>query len=71
MSQTAESTSHMKLPYLYPYQVSKSVIYNEALRWLDAIIHLAVETRHSNNIPTNPANQQRFIVGPDPDETGA
>ena len=57
---------NLKLPYLAPAQAQKHVTHNEALRQLDAIVQLSVNSV-TNTPPESPENGWREIIGPDPD----
>ena len=53
----------LALPYILPSQAQKHVTHNEALRILDAIIHLSALDRGLTSPPVNPQNGDRYIVG--------
>ncbi len=57
-----EETDHLRLPYLIAAQAQKHVTHNEALRGLDAVVHLAVEDRNLSAPPANPADGARYLV---------
>lgn len=59
----SEITYHHKLPYILPSQAQKHVTHNEALRMLDAIVHLGVDEIGIAVAPTEPTEGQRFIIG--------
>ena len=59
MSQTSPLLS---LPYIQPAQAQKHVTHNEALRRLDALVQLSVESRSQSAPPVDPADGARFIV---------
>ena len=59
MSQTSPLLS---LPYIQPAQAQKHVTHNEALRRLDALVQLSVESRALSAPPASPADGARFIV---------
>ena len=40
-----DQTPNLKLPYIMPSQAQKHVTHNEALRFLDAVVHLSVKSR--------------------------
>ena len=63
-----DATENLNLPYIMPSQAQKHVTHNEALRALDAILHLAVKSRSITNPPPDPAVGDRYIL-PD-DATG-
>ncbi len=54
----------LQLPYLQPSQAQKHVTHNEALRLLDVIVQIAVESATLATPPSTPTNGQRWIVGP-------
>lgn len=53
----------MGLPYLEPAQAQKHVTHNEALRILDAVTQLAVQSAGQTEPPAEPADGNRHIVG--------
>jgi hypothetical protein len=57
-----EETTHLNLPYILPSQAQKHVTHNEALRALDALVHLSVIDRHLASPPAAPADGDRYIV---------
>ncbi|NAZ35656.1 DUF2793 domain-containing protein [Rubellimicrobium sp. CFH 75288] len=59
-----DTSPHLGLPYLLPGQAQKHVTHNEALRLLDAIVHLAVEDRDRPAPPASAEEGQRHIVSP-------
>lgn len=59
MSQTSPLLS---LPYIQPAQAQKHVTHNEALRRLDALVQLSVESRALTEPPTSTGEGARFIV---------
>ena len=62
----SDTTTNLELPYIAPAQAQKHVTHNEALRKLDAIVHLAVIDRDIGVPPAAPAEGDRYIVGPSP-----
>ena len=58
-----ENTTWLKLPYLAAGQAQKHVTHNEALRMLDAIVHIRVEDRGREAPPALPEDGQRFALG--------
>ncbi|MGB3718553.1 MAG: DUF2793 domain-containing protein [Hyphomicrobiaceae bacterium] len=58
-------TPNLKLPYIAPAQAQKHVTHNEAIRALDALLHIAVEDRDLSEPPAEPAEGARYIVGDD------
>lgn len=61
-----DSTPNLALPYIMPAQAQKHVTHNEALRALDAIVHLAVQDKDLSTPPASPAAGVRYIVGASP-----
>ena len=59
---TEEATAKLSLPYLMPSQAQKHVIHNEAIRMLDAIVHLSVRDRDLSTPPASPAEGDRYLV---------
>ena len=57
-----DDTPNLKLPIIAAAQAQKHVTHNEALRALDAIVQLAVETADLASPPTAPAEGARYIV---------
>lgn len=57
-----ESTPNLLLPYIMPSQAQKHVTHNEALRVLDALVHLAVLDRDLTAPPSAPDEGDRYIV---------
>ena len=58
----AESTSNLALPYILSAQAQKHVTHNEALRHLDALVHLSVVSKTQATPPTDPPDGDRYIV---------
>ena len=56
-------TPNLALPYIMAAQAQKHVTHNEAIRALDALVHLAVIDRDSTAPPDDPAEGDRHIVG--------
>ncbi len=61
-----EETALLRLPYVMPSQAQKHVTHNEALRMLDAILHIRVEDRGRDEPPADPVEGQRHVVGEEP-----
>lgn len=55
---------HLGIPFLEAAQAQKHVTVNEALRRLDALLHLAVTSRDLAAPPEEPEEGARYIVGP-------
>ncbi len=58
----SDNTTHLLLPYIQASQAQKHVTHNEALRLLDAMIHLSVLDRDLTTPPISPADGDRHIV---------
>lgn len=58
-----DETSNLALPYILPNQAQKHVTYNEALRMLDAVVQIGVESRSRSEPPAAPTEGARFIPG--------
>lgn len=57
-----DTTHNLKLPYIMAAQAQKHVTHNEALRMLDAILHLSVLDKDLTLPPGAPGEGERFIV---------
>lgn len=57
-----DQTPNLKLPYILPSQAQKHVTHNEALRLLDAVVHLSVRSRSRTDAPETPAGGDRYLV---------
>lgn len=57
-----ENTPLLNLPYLAAAQAQKHVTHNEALRMLDAIVQIAVESQSSTAPPSAPQEGERYII---------
>lgn len=55
-----DKSSLLNLPFIQPAQAQKHITHNEALRTLDALVQLSVETR--SQAPTTPEAGTRYIV---------
>jgi hypothetical protein len=62
-------TTHLALPYLSAAQAQKHVTHNEALRRLDGLVQLAVESSAAVTPPGSPVEGARYLLGASP--TGA
>ncbi len=60
-----DQTPNLKLPYILPSQAQKHVTHNEALRLLDAVVHLSVRSRSRTDAPETPAGGDRYLVAAD------
>jgi len=57
-----DQTPNLKLPYIMPSQAQKHVTHNEAIRLLDAVVHLSVRSQSQTTAPVTPASGDRYIV---------
>lgn len=57
-----ETTPNLKMPYILPSQAQKHVTHNEALRYLDALLHLSVASRQYTSPPVNTREGERYLV---------
>ena len=57
-----EQSANLQLPYIMPSQAQKHVTHNEAIRSLDALVHLAVLDRDLSAPPASPADGARYLV---------
>lgn len=57
-----DQTPNLGLPYILPSQAQKHVTHNEALRLIDAVVHLNVKSRVQTGAPDAPAEGDRYIV---------
>ncbi|RUO97834.1 DUF2793 domain-containing protein [Hyphomicrobium sp.] len=55
-------TPNLALPYILASQAQKHVTHNEAIRALDCLVQLGVESRTLTSPPTSPADGDRYIV---------
>lgn len=58
----SQSSPLLSLPYIQPAQAQKHVTHNEALRRLDALVQLSVDSRALTEPPVAPVDGARFIV---------
>jgi hypothetical protein len=57
-----EQSANLELPYIMPSQAQKHVTHNEAIRSLDALVHLAVVDRDLAAPPASPADGDRYLI---------
>ncbi len=57
-----EKSDNLKLPYIMPSQSQKHVTHNEAIRQLDALVHLSVVSQDLVQPPGTPATGERYII---------
>ena len=55
-------TFHLGLPFLEAAQAQKHVTVNEALRRIDALLHLSVASRLAGPLPETPGDGARYIT---------
>jgi hypothetical protein len=58
----SDTTPNLRLPYIMSAQAQKHVTHNEAIRALDALIQLSVETRTRSAPPSAPADGARYLI---------
>ncbi len=58
-------TENLKLPYIMPSQAQKHVTHNEAIRQLDALVHLSVVSSELAQPSASPTAGDRYIVAQD------
>ncbi|GAA5666652.1 hypothetical protein Brsp07_05168 [Brucella sp. NBRC 14130] len=61
-----DQTPNLKMTYILPSQAQKHVTHNEALRLLDAVVHLSVKSRNRVEAPETPASGDRYLVAAAP-----
>lgn len=57
-----DATENLNLPYILPAQAQKHVTHNEAIKALDALLHLTVASRNIAAPPASPSAGARYIV---------
>ena len=57
-----EKSENLQLPYIMPNQAQKHVTHNEAIRYLDALLQISVESRELSQSPAEPKIGSRYIV---------
>lgn len=57
-----DQSANLQLPYIMPSQAQKHVTHNEAIRTLDALVHLAVLDRDLSAPPGSAADGDRYLV---------
>ncbi|MEM1375777.1 MAG: DUF2793 domain-containing protein [Pseudomonadota bacterium] len=63
---TDQITTRLELPYIMPSQAQKHITHNEALRALDAQIHLALKGVNVDTPPAEPMEGDAYYVGDSP-----
>lgn len=64
-----DTSPNLALPYIIAAQAQKHVTHNEAIRGLDALVHLMVLDKDLSTPPGSPSDGDRYIVAASP--TGA
>ncbi len=57
------NTPNLELPYIQPAQAQKHVTHNEAIRKLDALVHIGIVSRTLSQPPQTAGEGARYIVG--------
>lgn len=65
----SDFSTNLQLPYLMPAQAQKHVTVNEALRRMDVLVQMSVQSRTTAAQPASPGDGQLWILPPD--KTGA
>lgn len=63
---TTES-DNLSLPYIMPAQAQKHVTHNEAIRMLDGLVQIQLESLDADTPPQEPASGERHAIGSNPD----
>jgi hypothetical protein len=58
-----DTSPALSLPYIQPSQAQKHVTHNEALRMLDAVTQLSVQSSTLTQAPAVPVSGDRYLVG--------
>jgi lysophospholipase L1-like esterase len=58
----SDTTPNLRLPYIMSAQAQKHVTHNEAIRALDALVQLSVESRTRSAPPSAPADGARYLI---------
>jgi len=61
-----DETARLKLPYIMPSQAQKHITHNEALRMIDAIVHIRVSGQNLDASPDMPTEGESYTVGGTP-----
>lgn len=62
-----ENSPRHSLPYIMPSQAQKHVTHNEAIRRLDALLHLSVKSASITSPPAGPNEGDSYIIAPNAD----
>ena len=54
---------NFSFPYIAPAQTQKHVTHNEALRMIDALLHISIKDRAMTTPPENPAEGDQGLIG--------
>ncbi len=57
-----DKSENLELPYIMPNQAQKHVTHNEAIRYLDALVQISVESRELRSAPDAPKVGSRYII---------
>ena len=57
-------TANLSLPYILASQAQKHVTHNEAIRALDCLVQLSVESRVLTSPPASPVEGGRYVPAP-------
>lgn len=60
---TQTQTAKLQLPYIASSQAQKHITHNEALRMLDALVHMSVKARDIKAAPQDPKEGERYLIG--------
>ena len=66
-----DESQNLKLPYIMPSQAQKHVTHNEAIKILDCLVQLSVESRQQTAPPSQPVEGERYVVPDAADEAWA
>ncbi|WP_282152119.1 DUF2793 domain-containing protein [Ruegeria atlantica] len=62
----SQNSPKLNLPFLQPSQAQKHVTHNEALRRLDLVVQLCIESTNASTPPTVPAQGELYALGSTP-----
>ena len=57
-----DKSENLELPYIMPNQAQKHVTHNEAIRYLDALVQISINSRELTEPPNAPEIGSRYIV---------
>ena len=61
-----DKTPNLHLPYILSSQAQKHITHNDAIRALDALVHLSVLSNDLTVPPSSPLEGDRYIVHSNP-----